>query len=329
MSESTVSTYYYRLKLFTEWADAEGIESMGEVNGWLIESYDTYRRSQGVKLITLNNELTTLKKWLEYLGRIEVVDEDSPEKVEIPEVPREEQSDDTRLKEEAATDLINYYRNSPGEYGTRGHVLLELIWHIGARSGGIVSLDLRDMCKTEDEIRYLRFVNREETGTRLKKGAEGERPVTLNEQVWDVVDEYVKSHRIEVLDDYGRQPLITSKEGRPATSSIRDWVYLATIPCKHSPCPHDRVPETCEYTAYKSAGGCPSSRSPHQVITGAITWMLNRGIPAEVVAERTNKSVETIEKYYDKEDPVEEMVKRRNPHFRTADITDESTNNDS
>lgn len=301
---------------------------MREVNGWIIESYETYRRSQGVKLITLNNELTTLKKFFEYLARIEVISDEIPDKIDIPEVPPEEQSDDTKLTEEAALNLIRYYRNSE-ENGTRSHVLLELIWHTGARSGGIRSLDLRDLCETNEGVRFLNFVNRPETGTRLKKGVNGERPVTLNEDVWDAIDAYVAKGRVDKYDEHGRQPLITSNQGRPAGSSIRDWTYLATVPCKHSKCPHDKDPETCEYNAYKSAGGCPSSRSPHHVITGAITWMLNRGIPAEVVAQRTNKSVETIEKHYDKEDQVREMVKRRYPHFGTIDITDETQNNES
>lgn len=189
-SESTVSIYYYRLRLFTDWADSEGIESMSEINGRLVEFYETYRRSHGIKLITLNNEFTTLKMWFEYLTRIEVVDEDLPEKVEIPDVPKEEQSDDTRLPEERALELIEHYRD-PSEYGTREHALLELAWHTGARAGGLRSLDLRDMRETDDDVRYLTFINREETGTRLKKGVDGERPVTLNETVWDVLDHYV------------------------------------------------------------------------------------------------------------------------------------------
>lgn len=326
-SESTVTTYYYRLKLFTDWADSEGIESMSEMNGWLVESYETYRRSRGIKLITLNNEFTTLKMWFEYLARIEILDEDVPEKVRIPEVPKEEQSDDTRLSEDRALELIEYYRNSP-EFGTREHALLEVTWHTGARAGGIRSLDLRDMRETEDGTRYLTFVNREETGTRLKKGVEGERPVVLNEAVWDVLDHYVAHYRIDIYDEYGRQPLITSDQGRAAKSSIRDWLYMATVPCRHTACPHDKDPDTCEYLSYESVGGCPSSRSPHQIITGAITWMRNRGIPAEVVAVRVNKAVKTIEQYYDKEDPVEEMLKRRNPYFGEIDISVEKDNNE-
>ncbi|MEA5408590.1 hypothetical protein VB773_14115 [Haloarculaceae archaeon H-GB2-1] len=39
--------------------------------------------------------------------------------------------------------------------------------------------------------------------------------------------------------------------------------------------------------------------------------MRNRGIPREVVKERVNASERTIEKHYDKIDPVAEMEARR------------------
>lgn len=62
--------------------------------------------------------------------------------------------------------------------------------------------------------------------------------------------------------------MIRSDQGRPAKSSFRDWLYMATIPCRYTECPHD------------------------------------------------------------KEDPVQEMLKRRSPHFGKIDISDENDNNE-
>lgn len=42
-----------------------------------------------ITLTSLNSELGTLKRFLEYCARIEVVDESLPEKVVVPEVPTE------------------------------------------------------------------------------------------------------------------------------------------------------------------------------------------------------------------------------------------------
>lgn len=88
-------------------------------------------------------------------------------------------------------------------------------------------------------------------------------------------------------------------------------MYLATVPCLHGPCPHGEDPETCEYLEYTKASQCPSSRSPHQVRTGSITWQLNREIPIERVAERVNTSVRTLKRHYDQPSTREAFEERR------------------
>ncbi|MHB9287336.1 tyrosine-type recombinase/integrase [Halobacteriales archaeon Cl-PHB] len=327
-SDETVSSYHYRLKLFVEWAEENGIESVADLSGWDLESFETHRRGEDIALPTLKNEMSTLKNWLEYLENVDAVEDGLPEKVNVPRVPPQDRSSDTLLSAEAANQLLDYYRNSDSDYGTRDHVLLELAWHVGARVGAIRALDLRDLRETDSGDRYLMFVNRPETDTRLKKGQNGERPVVLSDEVWDVLDYYIENHRADVSDDHGRQPLLTSSTGRPATSTLRSWIYLATVPCIHSPCPHEKEPISCKYTSYQFASGCPSSRSPHQIRTGSITWMLNRGIPVEVVAERVNSSAATIEEHYDKEDPVQEMLKRRKAFLHDLDIETEIADHD-
>ncbi|MHB9288163.1 tyrosine-type recombinase/integrase [Halobacteriales archaeon Cl-PHB] len=328
-TESTLTTYYYRLKLFCEWAEENGIESVDQITGWDIESYEAHRRSQQPTALTLNKEFGTLKNWFEYLARIEIIDEDLPEKVVPPDVPKDELSSDVKLDQRDAIRLLQYFRSTPERYGSRAHALLELMWSIGARAGALAALDLRDRRETDDGTRYLQFVNRPQTGTRLKKGPDGERPVQLSEKVWDVLDHFVEHQRHAIADSYGRAPLLASEQGRPTPGTIRDWTYLATLPCQYGPCPHDKDPEDCEWTNHAKASGCPSSRAPHHVRTGSITWQRNRGIPAEVVAERVNSSVETIEQHYDKEDPVEEMLQRRQPFLESLDIDDDSPNHDS
>jgi hypothetical protein len=98
------------------------------------------------------------------------------------------------------------------------------------------------------------------------------------------------------------------------------WSYLATLPCLHSPCPHGRERPTCEFTTHAHASKCPSSRSPHKIRTGSITWQLDLGIPPEVVANRVNASLETIEQHYDVADPRERMEKRRRPHVENLEL---------
>jgi hypothetical protein len=51
--------------------------------------------------------------------------------------------------------------------------------------------------------------------------------------------------------------------------------------------------------------------------------MRTRGIPVEVLAERVNSGVDTIEEHYDKEDPVTEMIERRSQWTADLDIQED------
>jgi len=327
--ERTVYSYEYRLKLFVEWAEEQGIDDIRDLSGWDLETYEAHRRSKDPTASTLNNEFQTLRLWLEYLARIEVVDADLPDKVDVPDVPKDEETNTTRLEYERALEMIQQYRKIPKLYGTRDHVLLEIAWHTGARVGGIRALDLRDVKHTEMEngetAHFVEFVNRPETDTPLKNGPDGERPVALLPEVYEVIDHYISVRRPDKVDDEGRQPLLVSQRGRPSAGTIRIWMYKTTLPCRYGPCPHDRDPDECQYTKHNHRSKCPSSVSPHPIRTGAITWMRNQGLPVEVVAERVNASVDVINKHYDVEEPLHEMLRRRVPHLNNLSFDPDST----
>ncbi|WP_312911132.1 tyrosine-type recombinase/integrase [Natronosalvus caseinilyticus] len=317
-SESTVSAYHYRLKHFVEWCEEVGISEVGQVNGWDIESYETSRREQGLEPITLNNELGTLQSFFEYCVKVELVDEGLPTKVDPPVVPAADQVSKVRLHTDRAQALLTHYVAT--ECGSRAHTLLALAWFTGARLGALRGLDLEDY---DREQQCLKFTHRPREETPLKNGADGERFVGLPKQACDVVDAYIQKHRLEKYDDYGRRPLLTSERGRPSTNAVRAWMYLATVPCLHSPCPHGNDPDTCNFLDYSAASKCPSSRSPHQVRTGSITWQLNRGIPPERVAERVNTSIEVLLRHYDQPTRMEEMRERRRPYLDRLSFGDE------
>jgi site-specific recombinase XerD len=318
-ADSSVSAYHYQTKLWVEWCEEQGITSTGDLTGWDIESYETHRRGQGVKPYTLQKELGTLRRFLEYAARIEVVDESLPEKVDPPDVPRDSQVDETMLNPDRAQRLLAYYRQNPGARATRAHALLEVAWFTGARLGALRGLDVDDYDAGEQ---YVAFRHRPNQGTPLKNGEGGERVVGLPEKICEVLDEFVDQERHDEFDDHGREPLLASAVGRPSTNAVRAWMYQATIPCLYTDCPHSHERETCEYLedSYNNLSKCPSSRSPHQVRTGSITWQRNRGVPADVVSQRVNSSVRVIEKHYDKPDEVKEMEKRRRQYLDRLDF---------
>ena len=319
-TEATVSAYHYRLKHFIEFCEDEGIVSIGELTGWDIESFETRRREQGLEAITLNNEMGTLQNFLEYCARIEVVGETLPAKVDPPTVPAASQVDETRLSPGRARALLDHYEAHPEDRASRAHALLALAWYTGARLGALRALDVSDFHADEQ---CVEFIHRPDKDTPLKNGIDGERVVGLPKSVCDVVEEYIRHNRVDKYDEFGRRPLLVSQMGgRPSKNGVRAWMYLATVPCLHTDCPHGKDPGTCDFLEYSTASQCPSSRSPHQVRTGSVTWQLNRGIPPERVSERVNTSIEVLLRHYDQPSKMEEMRERRREFIDRLEFTD-------
>jgi len=305
-TDETLRDYETRLRQFVEWANDQGIDAIDDVTGWHLEQFRLYRQGQGLAASTMKGQMQTIKVWLEYCADIGAVDEMLPYKVQVPTPDQHELTSDVTLDADAAQAVIQHFRNARVKYASEEHVALELAWFTGARLGGLHSLDLGDYHSNEE---YLQFKHRP-PATVLKKKLDGERAVEIPSETCDVLDTYIEEVRVDMRDDQGRDPLLVSTQGRPTTGTIRNWIYNATIPCRHSPCPHDKHPRRCEWTERNEAHHCPSSRSPHQVRTGSITWQLNQGLTYEEVAERVNSDPDTLRRYYDKADDVERMRRR-------------------
>ncbi|MEA5406589.1 site-specific integrase [Haloarculaceae archaeon H-GB2-1] len=261
--------------------------------------------------------MDTLKVLVEYLEQIEAVDDGLAEKVHVPHVSLAERSRETKLDTDDAARLLKFFRNNEMLYGTRKHAFLELAWHTGARLGGIRALDVRDY---SSENQTAEFVHRPNSGTPLKNKTKGERIVGLRGEVCDVLDAYIRSHRDDTKDDHKRQPLFTTYLGRPGLNTIRVMSYVVTQPCIYGDCPHGYDKNVCEFRARNHSSKCPSSRSPHHIRTGSITWHRDCGVPAEVTAKRVNASLEVIQQYYDKATKREELENRRRPHLRKLSV---------
>ncbi|EMA67599.1 integrase-like protein [Halorubrum aidingense JCM 13560] len=299
-TDASVKSWKYRLKLFVEWCEGIRLDHVGQLRGYDIDEYYEIR-SANVAPATLEGEMWTLRMFAEYLEQIDAVEDGLSESVRIPDINPEDRADETSLTTPAAIRLIEYYRASEQDRATRAHAFLELAWFTGARQSGLRALDVRDLNARVDEGEqsWVEFRHRPDTKTPLKNNRRGERPVGVPDEVARVVSEYVRENRFDVRDDHGRKPLIASAKGRPTENTVRVWSYGATQPCVAGGCPHDKDPDTCEWTQYAHLSKCPSSRSPHPIRTGSITWQLNQGIPPEVVAERVDATVKTIENHYD------------------------------
>ena len=328
-TEASVKSWKYRLKLFVEWCEGIGLERVGDLRGYDIDEYYEIRSAK-IAPATLEGEMWTMRMFAEYLEQIDAVEDGLRGSVRIPDLNAEDRADETKLSTPAAMRLIDHYRASDEDRASRKHAFLELAWFTGARQSGLRALDVRDLNARfdENEQSWVEFRHRPDTDTQLKNNRSSERPVGIPDEVARVVREYVRDDRYDVRDDHGRKPLLASAKGRPIENTARVWSYQATQPCVAGECPHDKDPETCDWTKYAHVSKCPSSRSPHPVRTGSITWQLNQGIPPEVVAERVDATVETIEKHYDWASTEDRWRRYRDRMQKRQDYVDQLTENE-
>jgi integrase len=183
------------------------------------------------------------------------------------------------------------------------------MWHTMMRVGEIHALDCADY---DPANQSLEVVHRPKSGTTLKNQGKGERFVALSDDVSELLDDWIENTRPSVTDNHGRDPLISTTEGRAHTTTLRGDCYRYTRPCVVTgECPHGRDMEECEATSYDSASGCPSVESPHALRRGGITHALQEGWPMKAVGDRANVSETVLSMHYDSRSEEEKMEQRR------------------
>lgn len=177
------------------------------------------------------------------------------------------------------------------------------------RVGAVRALDIGDYDADEQ---LLALEHRPKSDTPVKNKERGERLVALSDDVCEVVDDWIEMRRPDVTDEYGRNPLVTTPQGRVHLTTLRGDCYRWTRPCVATgECPHDQDTETCDALEYDQAFKCPSSVSPHAVRRGGITYALNNDWPMKAVSDRANVSKTVLDEHYDRRTEEEKVEQRR------------------
>lgn len=297
IKDSSLRAYKYPTKHFVEFCEENGIETTGEVNGYLLTRWKNLRREE-VKQITVHNNVKHLRVFLKWCERSELMDRHIHEKIKVPDVPEGKARSDDTLRLGHAEDILQFV--STYEYATRKHALFQTLWHTGCRISGAMALDLRDRESVNGDY-MLKFRNRKATGTALKNGTKAERNVTITEDLWLTLQDYIEGRRNDVLDDFDREPLFTTAYGRVTRQrAYKDYTALSRPCVTTGDCPHNKDIDTCKAAQSKDqATQCPSSLSLHPIRRGSITYHINQGWPKEKLSERVDVSVEVLNKHYD------------------------------
>jgi len=318
-AESTRRSERHRLNAFLQFCDEEGIENLNDLGGRDLHRYRTWRREgegdgrEPIKRVTLKGQLSSLRRFLRFAGNIDAVDPELYEQLRLPTMKNGEDVSNSTLTPERTIEILDYLEGA--QPGSRDHIILLLLWETGARSGAVRGLDLKDCDLEGNHPRFtgpaVHFVHRPDEGTPLKNHEDGTRWNRISEKTARFIEDYIEYNRPDVTDDYGREPLIATKYGRPAGNTFRSSLYRVTRPCwRGEECPHDRDPETCEATHLDHASKCPSARSPHDVRSGRVTYYRREDVPRRVVEDRLNASEDVLARHYDRRSDREQAEQR-------------------
>ena len=297
-TDSTVQNHRYRLNPFVRWCGEEDIDNLNELTGRDLQRYRLWRKEDGdLNKLSLRMQMSTLRVFLKWAGSIEAVPQNLYDKVMVPRVRPEERQRDETLDADDAQEILEYL--SKYEYASKEHAVMALLWQTGIRVGSAHSLDVDDVSLDEN---YVQLIHRPDEGTTLKNGKSGQRPVALTPDVSEVLADYIRTHRKDLSDDYGREPLFTTAHGRMHGNTIRRLTYRVTAPCYRGvDCPD------CEGDESK----CPEAVSPHAIRRGSITHFLTSDVPVDVVSDRMNVSRKVLDQHYDKRSEEVKMEQRR------------------
>ena len=308
LAKSSLMSHRSRLTAFVDWLDERDIVNLNELTGRMIKEYQLEGREEyDWTVSTEKSYMVTIRVFVRWCESIEAVESGLSERVQSPVLDENQGVRDVELDSETAQAVLENLERY--HYCSREHVTLAVMWHTMGRCGAVRSLDLEDF---ESKEQYIRFRHRPETDTSLKNKHKSERHIAISEELADLLDEWVENKRLDVTDEYGRRPLITTQHGRISQTTIGIYAYKYTQPCRYAgTCPEGRDPQTCESTEHKNVSTCPASVSPHPFRRGSITHWLRSDVPPRAVSNRADVSEDVIDKHYDERSDQDKMEQRR------------------
>lgn len=298
-ADSTIRAHRGRLKHFVLWCEQESIDNLNHLTGRRLYEFRLWRKEDGdLNTTSVRTQLSTLRAFVKFLETIDAVPDNLHEDISLPALKEGEGVRDVMLEAERAKEILSHLGRF--EYASRRHVILDVLWKTGMRTGALHSLDVEDI-DTEKQALHIR--HRPDTGTSLKNGNRGERMVAVSDESLQLIEDWISHNRPDSTDEYGRNPLMATDSGRITKGNIRKSVYRVTRPCA--------INRDCCGKKGQFPSKCPKSQSPHALRRGSITYHLKEDVPKQVVSDRTNVSPDVLDKHYNEMTHEEQMKQRR------------------
>ena len=298
VKESTYRAYKYPTEHFVSYCEANGVQTLGELNAFILDSWVDKRTSEDIADITAKNTVKFVRVFIKWCESIGIVERGTYDSISVPKAEKE--ASEETVKETTARQVLNTL--STYEYATRKHAAFAFIWEVGCRASGAIAIDVDYVTVNDDNGKpIVKLRDRPKTGTPLKNAEKSERNVMISEKLNDLLKDYIAGRRDNVTDGYEREPLFTTPSGRVSRNRLYKDTVAFSRPCVYANhCPDGRDIETCEYAQKKEkAMSCPENFSLHPIRRGSISKQLARGWPQEKVSERCDVSKAVMDKHYD------------------------------
>ena len=195
------------------------LDNLNDLSGRDLHRFWTWRAEE-VNKVTLRGILATIRVVLEFCAEIDGVESGLRERIRLPEVEANEAARETKIEQTHAERILDYLDQF--RYASREHVIFSILWHTEIRLGSLRAFDVHDFGR---RALSLELHHRPKPETSLKNGQGAEREIAIGDHYAQVIADYVEHHRYDVKDSYGREPLLTSKQGRLSETPIRVTAY--------------------------------------------------------------------------------------------------------
>jgi integrase/recombinase XerC len=158
-SPHTIVAYKKDLAQFIQYMnESVGDFEFKEVNRKQIRSWVVYLMNSGVKPISINRKLATLKSFYKFLMKYELV-EDSPAKLVT--VPKIRKKLPVFVQEENLNNLLDFDMFEKDYEGTRDKTIISLLYGAGIRLSELKNLEISNLDMTEHTIKVVGKRNKE------------------------------------------------------------------------------------------------------------------------------------------------------------------------
>jgi len=125
----------------------------------------------------------------------------------------------------------------------------------------------------------------------------------MTEGLAELLEEYIENVRNDTVDDAGRNPLVTSEQGRFCRSSFRRIVYDTTSPCFWGE-PYPNCSANWDQKFSEAV-------SPNAIRRGSFTYYLTKDVPTELVSGRMNVGRDVLDQHYERRSEEVILEQRR------------------